>query len=103
MYCLYMFCRGILVIGPKRDLKIVELGRDFTVAPDDRTLFTGRPDSAKTGFPVLPLKRSFLFKSLYKAFLQAFVNNKYIKNVQKKKRSNPREITLLLDHLLVSN
>ena len=85
MYCLYMFCRGILVIGPKRAVEDLELGTEVTVSPDDRTPSTGCPDSKETGFLVLPLKRSFIFKSLYKAFFQAFLDKKYIKNVQKRR------------------
>ncbi len=52
-----MLCRGILVILPKRAVEDFGAGRNITVAPDVLTLFTGRPDSAKTDFPVLPLKR----------------------------------------------
>ncbi len=53
-----MLCRGILVIVPRKEpLKIFELGMHYTVAPDDRTPPTGRPDRAIFGFPELPLKR----------------------------------------------
>ena len=45
MYCLYMFCRGILVIEPRKEpLKILKLGVQNSVAPDDRNPSTGRPD-----------------------------------------------------------
>ena len=55
MYCLYMFCRGILVIEPRKEpLKILELGIQITVAPDDRTPSTGCPDSTETGFQFCP-------------------------------------------------
>ena len=58
MYCLYVLCRGILVIVPRKEpLKILKLGAQNTVAPDDQTLPTGRPDSAVSGFPELPFKR----------------------------------------------
>ena len=43
------------------------------------------PDRVETGFPVLPLKRLFLFKSLYKAFFQAFLKTRKGKNVQKRR------------------
>ena len=55
----------------KEPLKFEELGMHNTVAPDDRTSASGRPDGTETGFPVLPLKRYCLFKSLFKAFFQA--------------------------------
>ena len=51
MYCLYMFCRGILVIGPKKEpLKFEELGMHNTVAPDDRRTWSRRPDRTDSGF-----------------------------------------------------
>ena len=34
----------------KESLKIVELGTEVTVAPDNRTPSTGRPDGTETGF-----------------------------------------------------
>ena len=53
-----MLCRGILVIVPRKEpLKILKLGAQKDVAPDDRTLPSGRPDSADSGFPELPFKR----------------------------------------------
>ena len=58
MYCLYMLCRGILVIVPRKEpLKILKLGAQKAVAPDNRTLPTGRSDRADSGFPELPFKR----------------------------------------------
>ena len=58
MYCLYMLCRGILVIVPRQELlKILKLGAQKDVAPDDRTLPSERPDSADSGFSELPFKR----------------------------------------------
>ena len=58
MYCLYMLCKGILVIVPRKDpLKILKLSAQNSVAPEDRNPYTGRPNRAISGFPELPLKR----------------------------------------------
>lgn len=58
MYCLCMLYRGILVIVPRKEpLKFLKLGAHNTVAPDDQTPPSGRPDLADSGFSELPFKR----------------------------------------------
>ena len=71
MYCLYMFCKGILVIGPKRAVE--DCGARYR-----SYRCSGRPDPFhrmseryRNWFPVLPLKRYCLLKGLFKAFFQA--------------------------------
>ena len=51
MYCLYVLCRGILVIVLRKEpLKFEELGMHYTVAPDDQRTWSGCPDRTDSGF-----------------------------------------------------
>ena len=66
-----MFCRGILIIGPKRAVE--DCGARYRSyrcfgRPDPFHRTSGR---YRNWIPVLPLKRYCLFKSLFKAFFQA--------------------------------
>ena len=76
-------------------MKIVELGMNFTVAPDDRTSASGRPDGTEAEFQLCPSNgivssRAYLRHSSKATRLRERIEREVI---------IPKEIKSLLYHL----